>query len=52
MKICTLSCESYTDGNFDFVVFLLNASRDTSLTKLAYISEKIPVCASFRNYKV
>lgn len=34
-----LIVESYTDRDFDFVVFLLNALRDTSLTKLAYISE-------------
>lgn len=34
-----LIVESYTDRDFDFVVFLLNALRDTSLTKVAYISE-------------
>ena len=34
-----LIVESYTDRDFDFAVFLLNALRDTSLTKLAYISE-------------
>ena len=34
-----LIVESYTDRDFDFAVFLLNALRDTYLTKLDYISE-------------
>ena len=35
----TLIIESYTDKDFDFLVFILNAMRDNSLTKIAYITE-------------
>lgn len=35
----TLIVESYTDKDFDFLVFLLTAMRDNSLTKVAYISD-------------
>jgi hypothetical protein len=36
----TLIVESYTDKDFDFAIFLLNAVRDCSLTKIAYIADK------------
>jgi hypothetical protein len=35
----TLIVESYTDKDFDFAIFLLNAVRDCSLTKIAYIAD-------------
>lgn len=38
-KKTILIVESYTDRDFDFLVFLLNAMRDNSLTNVAYISE-------------
>lgn len=36
----TLIVESYTDKDFDFAIFLLNAVRDCSLTKIAYIADQ------------
>lgn len=36
----TLIVESYTDKDFDFAIFLLNAVRDCSLTKIAYIADR------------
>ena len=36
----TLIVESYTDKDFDFAIFLLNAVRDCSLTKIAYIANQ------------
>lgn len=35
----TLIVDSYTDKDFDFLVFLLTAMRDNSLTKVAYITD-------------